>query len=120
MLSLDAKGREMVDNVGNCGMLIAYNEKAVPIEFRSVGPDLNPMSVTDGYILAKYQYDEFGRPQRLTFYGASGDPVLHKDGNHGWMAEYYERGNRIAQTGEANCAGGRLCKRKIELRCSWE
>ncbi len=74
VLSLDAKGREMVDNVGNCGVLIAYNEKAVPIEFRSVGPDLNPMSVTDGYILAKYQYDEFGRPQRLTFYGASGEP----------------------------------------------
>jgi len=34
---------------------------------------------------------------RTAYYGASGEPVLHKNGNHGWVTAYDERGNQIAQ-----------------------
>ena len=80
LLSLDANGHEMIDKAGSCGMLTIYNEKGLPIEASSVGPNLNPISVRDGYFLVKYQYDAFGRLQRETYHGASGKPVLHKDG----------------------------------------
>ena len=94
VLSLDANGHEMIDNVGNCGMLIAYNEKGLPIEFRSVGPDLNPVSVKDGFV-AKYQYDAFGRLQRLTYHGAHGEPVLHKKGKKERGKERWVFGGRV-------------------------
>ena len=43
------------------------------------------------------RYDERGKVTRTTYVGASGEPVLHKNGNHGWVTAYDERGNQIAQ-----------------------
>ena len=44
------------------------------------------------------EYDEHGKATRMAYFGASGEPVLHKDGYHGWIAEYDEHGKRIAGT----------------------
>ncbi|HEY5751786.1 MAG TPA: hypothetical protein VIT21_01440 [Chthoniobacterales bacterium] len=98
ILSLNAQGTEMIDNAGNCGVLITYNENGLEIESTSVGRDLKPMAVKDGYVITRAYYDAFGRMLRRTFHDASGEPVLHQDGNHGWIARYGERGDQTAQT----------------------
>ena len=42
--------------------------------------------------------DERGKVSRTTYYGIFGEPVLDKDGHHGSLVEYDERGNQIAET----------------------
>ena len=98
VLSLNVQGTEMVDNAGNCGMLISYNEKGLEIESRSVGPDLKSMPLKEGYVVTRTRYDAFGRLRERTYYAASGEPVLHKDGCHGWKSDYDERGNEISRS----------------------
>lgn len=98
MLSLDADGKNMIDNAGNCGLQAIYSEKGLLMEARSIGPDLKPMRVIDGWVVAKYQYDSFGRSRRTTYHGLKDEPVLHKDGYHGWEVEYDAHGNQIATT----------------------
>ena len=86
-LSLDADGKNMIDTAGNCGIEIVYNDKGWLIEARSVGPDLKPMPVKDGWTVFKNDCDELGRPRRTTYYGLKDEPVLHKEGYHGWAVE---------------------------------
>jgi len=101
LLSLDADGHNMIDNTGNCGMEISYNAQALIREQRSIGPDLKPMPVKDGWAICKNEYDNSGRLHRRTFYGLNEQPVLHKDGNHGFEVQYDEHGNQI----ESVCFG---------------
>jgi len=96
LLSIDADGKNMIDNAGNCGLVITYNDKGWMSEVHSIGPDLKPMPVKDGWYLSKDEQDAFGRSIRTTYYGANGEPVLHKDGYHGMEAEYDDRGNQTA------------------------
>jgi hypothetical protein len=98
LLSLDADGKNMIDNAGNCGLLISYNDKGWNMEVRSIGPDLKPMPVKDGWYSSRNEYDSFGRSTRTTYHGVKGEPVLHKDGYHGMLAEYDDRGNQTATT----------------------
>jgi hypothetical protein len=97
-LSLDADGKNMIDTAGNCGMEAVYNEKGWLTEARSVGPDLKPMPVKDGWTVYKNDCDEFGRAYRTTYYGLKAEPVLHKEGYHGWAVEYDDHGNQISNT----------------------
>jgi hypothetical protein len=97
-LSLDADGKNMIDNAGNCGIEVIYNDKGWLIEARSVGPDLKPMPVKDGWAVLKNECDELGRARRTTYYGLKGVPVLHKEGYHGWSNDFDERGNQVAFT----------------------
>ena len=96
LLSLDADGKNMIDNAGNCGLVVSYNDKGWMTEVRSIGPDLKPMPVKDGWYTSKNEYDALGRSTRTTYYGANGEPVLHKDGYHGMEAEYDGAGNAVA------------------------
>jgi hypothetical protein len=96
LLSLDADGKNMIDNAGNCGLMITYNDKGWMTEVRSIGPDLKPMPVKDGWYSSKNEFDALGRSTRTTYHGANGEPVLHKDGYHGMLAEYDESGNAVA------------------------
>jgi hypothetical protein len=96
LLSLDADGKNMIDNAGNCGLVITYNDKGWMTEVRSIGPDLKPMPVKDGWYSSKNEFDALGRSTRTTYHGANGEPVLHKDGYHGMLAEYDESGNAVA------------------------
>ena len=98
VLSLDAKRSNMIDNAGNCGTETKYNENGWDVEDTSVGPDLKPMPLTDGYVIAKEQYDGYGRLRRQTFHGIEGEPVLKKKSYHGWEAQYDAHGNPIAIT----------------------
>ncbi|MEY2574701.1 MAG: eukaryotic-like serine/threonine-protein kinase, partial [Verrucomicrobiota bacterium] len=95
LLSLDADGKNMIDNAGNCGLVISYNDKGWMTEVRSIGPDLKPMPVKDGWYSSKNEFDALGRSTRTTYHGANGEPVLHKDGYHGMLAEYDGSGNAI-------------------------
>jgi len=95
LLSLDADGKNMIDNAGNCGLTISYNDKGWMTEVRSIGPDLKPMPVKDGWYSSKNEFDALGRSIRTTYYGANGEPVLHKDGYHGMVAEYDGYGNAV-------------------------
>jgi hypothetical protein len=95
LLSLDADGKNMIDNAGNCGLVISYNDKGWMTEVRSIGPDLKPMPVKDGWYSSKNEFDALGRSTRTTYHGANGDPLLHKDGYHGMLAEYDGSGNAI-------------------------
>ena len=95
LLSLDADGKNMIDNAGNCGLSISYNDKGWMTEVRSIGPDLKPMPVKDGWYSSKNEYDALGRSTRTTYHGAKGEPVLHKDGYHGMLAEYDGSGNAV-------------------------
>jgi hypothetical protein len=98
-LSLDAHEHNMIDNDGNCGMELQYDESGQLIEEKSLGPDLRPTPVKDGWVILKVQNDRFGRVRRTTLHGVNGEPVLSKEhGYHGWEAQYDERGNRIAIT----------------------
>jgi hypothetical protein len=97
-LSLDADGKNMIDNAGNCGLEVIYDKTGGMAEVRSIGPDLKPMPVKDGWFVTKYENDSFGRSHRVTFHGLQGEPVLHRDGNHGWESEYDEHGNQITIT----------------------
>jgi eukaryotic-like serine/threonine-protein kinase len=98
-LSLDADQHPMIDNDGNSGMQSKYDEKGYDIEETSVGPDLRPLPLKDGYVTRKYQYDSFGRLRRTTYHGVNGKPVRSKkDGYHGWEAEYDEQGNQTVET----------------------
>jgi hypothetical protein len=96
LLSLDADGKNMIDNAGNCGLVITYNDKGWMTEVQSIGPDLKPMPVKDGWYSSKNEYDALGRSTRTTYHGAKGEPVLHKDGYHGMEAEYDDHGNQVA------------------------
>jgi hypothetical protein len=96
LLSLDADGKNMIDNAGNCGLMITYNDKGWMTEVRSIGPDLKPMPVKDGWYSSKNEFDAQGRSTRTTYHGANGEPVLHKDGYHGMLAEYDGSGNAVA------------------------
>jgi hypothetical protein len=96
LLSLDADGKNMIDNAGNCGLVVSYNAKGWMTEVRSLGPDLKPMPVKDGWYSSRNEYDSLGRSTRTTYYGANGEPVLHKDGYHGLEAEYDAVGNATA------------------------
>ena len=98
LLSLDADGQNMIDNAGNCGLVIVYNDKGLMTEVRSIGPDLKPMPVKDGWYVSRNDYDALGRSTRTTYLGAKGEPVLHKDGYHGMEAEYDDNGNQVATT----------------------
>ena len=66
LLSLDRFGKAIIDNAGNSGMKVKYDEKGRDVEDISVGPDLKPMFVKDGYVICKNQYDSLGRPHRIT------------------------------------------------------
>jgi len=96
LLSLDADGSNMIDNAGNCGLILTYNDKGWMTEVHSIGPDLKPMPVKDGWYFSKDEQDALGRSIRTTYYGAKGEPVLHKDGYHGMEAEYDSQGNATA------------------------
>jgi hypothetical protein len=98
LLSLDAEGRKMKDNAGNCGMQVKYDKNGWDVEERSVGPDLKPMPLKDGYVIRKNQYDGSGRPHRITFHGMNGEPVVSIDGYHGREIEYDEHGNQTVET----------------------
>jgi hypothetical protein len=98
LLSLDADGKNMIDNAGNCGLQVIYNEKGWLTEVRSIGPDLKPMPVKDGWYSSRNEYDELGRSRRTTYHGVNGEPVLNKDGYHGMEAEYDDHGNRVTTT----------------------
>lgn len=98
LLSLDADGNNMIDNTGNCGLEVIYDEKGSATEVRSLGPDLMPMAVKDGWFISKMENDDLGRLRRSTYHGAKGEPVVHKDGYHGWEGEYDEHGNQITTT----------------------
>jgi hypothetical protein len=95
LLSLDADGKNMIDNAGNCGLTITYNDKGWMSEVRSIGPDLKPMPVKDGWYSSRNEFDALGRSTRTTYHGANGEPVLHKDGYHGMLAEYDASGNAV-------------------------
>jgi hypothetical protein len=97
--SLDANGRRMIDNSGNGGMEVKYDNNGWEVEERSVGPDLKPMPLKDGYVIAKMRYDRYGRLERMTFHGLNGEPVVSKkNGYHGWEAKYDEHGNETVET----------------------
>ncbi|MDP9098278.1 MAG: AAA family ATPase [Verrucomicrobiota bacterium] len=96
VLSLDADGKNMIDNAGNCGLVIFYNDKGWMAEVRSLGPDLKPMPVKEGWYSSRNEFDALGRSTRTTYHGANGEPVLHKDGYHGMLEEYDVSGNAIA------------------------
>ncbi len=99
VLSLDADGHRMIDDAGNSGMQPKYDEKGYEIEATSVDTDLKPRPVKDGWVINKHQYDEFGRPCRLTYHDVNGEPVLSKKGGyHGWQAGYDEHGNQTVVT----------------------
>jgi phage protein U len=99
LLSLDKSGRNVIDNAGNCGMEAKYDEHGWDVEERSVGPDLKPRPVKDGWVIVKSQFDRYGRLHRMTFHGAKGEPVVSKkNGYHGLEEEYDKHGNPIAIT----------------------
>ena len=98
MLSIDANKTEMVDRTGNCGVREIYDGNGFLREERSVGPDLKPMAINDGWTVARYEHDSLGRVKRLTYYDAADNPVLHRDGYHGWEAKYDEHGNQVSLT----------------------
>jgi hypothetical protein len=64
----------------------------------SIDPDGKPVVLSSGYASVRSAYDKRGKFTHTTYYGVSGEPVLHKDANHGWVAEYDERGNETART----------------------
>jgi hypothetical protein len=43
-------------------------------------------------------FDGRGKVTRKRYLGTNGEPFLHKDGNHGWDAQYDDRGNRTVIT----------------------
>ena len=98
LLSLDAEDKNMIDNAGNCGLILIYNEKGWMKEVRSIGPDLKPMPLKDGWYISRNEYDSLGRATRTTYHGVNGEAVLHKDGYHGMEVEYDDRGNPVTTT----------------------
>lgn len=98
LLSLDADGKNMIDSAGNCGLQVIYNDKALVAETRSLGPDLEPMPLKEGWYTSRTEYDEFGRSRRITYHGPKGETVLHKDGYHGFESEYDKQGNQTTTT----------------------
>src|SRR5438552_1188272 len=94
VLSLDAEGRRMKDNSGNCGMQVKYDKNGWDVEESSVGPDLKPMPLKAGYVIRKNQYDGSGRLRRITFHGINGELVVSNDGYHGRELEYDQHGNQ--------------------------
>ena len=98
MLSIDADGNNMIDTAGNCGMQLIYNDKGWLIEEQSVGPDLKPMPVKEGFTVYKSECDDLGRTIRGTYYGLKGEPILNKNGYHGWESRFDEHGNQVLLT----------------------
>ena len=99
VLSLDEFENPVIDDDGNSGTQMRFDEKGYDIEYTSVGPDLKPLPWKDDYVSRKNQYDIFGRLRHTAFYGARGEQVLSKKyGYHGWDAEYDEHGNPTVET----------------------
>lgn len=98
LLSLDAEGQRMIDFAGNCGMQYIYNEKGWLAEIRSVGPDLKPLQVKEGWVISRNQLDSLGRVRRTTFHGLTEEAVLQNNGYHGLDYQYDDHGNVVATT----------------------
>jgi hypothetical protein len=80
------------------GLEIEYDEQGNPIVMTVFGKDGKPMSL-DGYATVKSAYDSRGKVTQRRFYGVNGEPVFsQEDGYHGFLAEYDEQGNKIAET----------------------
>src|SRR5439155_1375186 len=77
-----------------------YNEKnGLLLQEKSVGTDELPSPVKEGWVISKYEYDDFGRMIRNTLHGIKEEPVVDKKaGYHGWKARYDDRGNQIQIT----------------------
>jgi hypothetical protein len=66
-LSLDADGHTMIDDDGNCGMEVHYDEKGRITEQQSLGPKGERMRFKDGVVIYKNENDKHGRaPYRPT------------------------------------------------------
>jgi hypothetical protein len=99
VLSLNADGKPMVDDTGNSGMKLKYDNRGFDTEDRSVGTKKEPMPVKDEWFTRKNRYDGFGRLRQTAYYGVNGEAVLSKkSGCHGWKAEYDEHGNQTLIT----------------------
>jgi hypothetical protein len=48
-------------------------------------------------VTVKFAYDGRGNIIRQTYYGLNDEPVLLKDGYHGWEATYDEHGQQTAK-----------------------
>jgi hypothetical protein len=84
---------------GYHGWQAQYDERGNPIVLTYLGKDGNPTLLADGFAMMKSTYDARGKEARRSYHGVNGEPVVsHKEGYHGWEAQYDEGGNQIAIT----------------------
>ena len=94
---LDAAGEPACLADGSCGSLSSYDERRDLVARTALGPDGQPFLLADGWASWRSEY-EAGREVRTTYYGVAGEPVLTKQGYHGYQVQYDARGNAVRYT----------------------
>ena len=97
MTFFDADGKACLHKDGNHGWKAEYDNRGREIKSTWLGLDGKPMAL-EGYATYRKEYDARGKAWRTTYFDTAGKPCLHKDGNHGWEADYDDLGREIANT----------------------
>jgi len=121
--SANAAGEYVYDKVGNSGMKMTYinsNGKWLQTKSISIDPDGNVCPVKYGYSITKYEYDEFGRVIKQSYFDAEHNPVVDlSDNTHCCKIVYDEQGNicelyYYGIDGELKSNGRAYLKRKVD------
>ncbi len=95
-ISIDAAGRPMTDDAGNCGALSYYDANSNLTFLASFDTEGNLVDWKDwGFAARAYGRDRSGNNLSLSYYNADGSPGLNEDGFHRVEKVVDDRGNVI-------------------------
>lgn len=95
-ISLDATGKPMIDEGGNCGALTYFDTDGDVTFSVSFDTEGNLVDWKDKGIAARaYSRDQYGNSASLSYYNADGSPGLNEDGFHRVDKIFDDRGHVV-------------------------
>ena len=95
-ISLDAAGKPMIDEAGNCGALTYFDSDGDVTFSVSFDTEGNLVDWKDKGIAARaYSRDQYGNSASLSYYNADGSPGLNEDGFHRVHKIFDDRGHVV-------------------------
>lgn len=97
---LDATGNPVSDHNGLSGIMLRYDGKGNPVEWRNLGPgDRLKEAADSGLAMFRWKYDAHGQPIEVQHFGANGQLKADRRlGVAGVRWEYDGDGNTIAES----------------------
>ena len=97
IVSVDPKGQPMIDEAGNAGLTVRYDQLGNGIEYTATDASGAITTVKEGYARATAAYDSNGNLIEQAFFDEGLRPTLTKDGYHRWSLRLDDRGRAEEQ-----------------------